>query len=700
MAWTGGPANNLTRPTNLPYYDSGLYLMVGGSATSRNDLVLIKNDPAYNEQWPRALVPYRAIYGVDEPHQLAWLPNNGSSPSLPAGTPYGIIGTSSLYKRESAPGIGGPWDGLDSLITQAGASSNWVRQGADVGRYNNADIWGVRILALEPTSQGGRREWFNHANERMRVLGEIPTRKAVMDPEGNPDTSFSAMIPADTPVTFQMIDSRGRTLAMAQTWHQVRPGETRTNCGGCHAHSQVPLSFASTAAASLPPTDLTTSRPRDVEFLRDIRPLLQRSCVSCHSGTTAPASLNLNDLGLYAGTYPESTSISHPGDYMRLARDSGARWGIKPWTSDRQWRFPQASRYIRKMQSRRSLLAWYVAGARLDGWTNADHPSESVPGNPTTLPGGTESTYLADVDFVDTVNHGRMLSEAEQRLVFTWIDLGAPIDMGAYFQDELRPTLTVSVPRPNQNVGPLTEVRVGAADVGSGLDVSSLRVEGLAVGARSQVAPGVFTFPLLTPLPSGSGRVTVSVRDLAGNITRQDVRFTVGTTTQPTPAEVCGDGIDNDGDGLVDEGCAPPPAEVCGDGIDNDGDGLVDEGCAPPPAEVCGDGIDNDGDGLVDEGCRAPTTTDNTAPLIASLSVAQIGRSGHIAAVVVVTDNVAVANVSLSLDGRLRATLTTSPYVFELSRVPQGSHVLTATARDAAGNQASRTANVVVARAK
>jgi len=24
-------------------------------------------------------------------------------------------------------------------------------------------------------------------------------------------------------------------LNMAQTWHQLRPGEIRTNCGGCHA---------------------------------------------------------------------------------------------------------------------------------------------------------------------------------------------------------------------------------------------------------------------------------------------------------------------------------------------------------------------------------------------------------------------------------------------------------------------------------
>ena len=34
---------------------------------SRAQMRLIKNDPKYNEQWPRALVPYQRIYGVAEP---------------------------------------------------------------------------------------------------------------------------------------------------------------------------------------------------------------------------------------------------------------------------------------------------------------------------------------------------------------------------------------------------------------------------------------------------------------------------------------------------------------------------------------------------------------------------------------------------------------------------------------------------------
>jgi hypothetical protein len=66
-------------------------------------MLLIKNDPQYNEQWPRPVVPYSRIYGVDEPQRLEHKNDGGASPHLPEGTPFGLVGTSSLYKRESAP---------------------------------------------------------------------------------------------------------------------------------------------------------------------------------------------------------------------------------------------------------------------------------------------------------------------------------------------------------------------------------------------------------------------------------------------------------------------------------------------------------------------------------------------------------------------------------------------------------------------
>ena len=89
----------------------------------------------------------------------------------------------------------------------------------------------------------------------------------------------------------------------------------------------------------------------------------------------------------------------------------------------------------------------------------------------------------------------------------------------------------------------------------------------------------------------------------------------------------CGDGLDNDNDGLVDSadpGCVdtedhcetdPPldcdgPPNECGDGFDNDGDGFVDSGdpgCGgagdlyeTDPTLQCDDGVDNDGEGRFD----------------------------------------------------------------------------------------------------
>jgi hypothetical protein len=62
--------------------------------------------------------------------------------------------------------------------------------------------------------------------------------------------------------------------------------------------------------------------------------------------------------------------------------------------------------------------------------------------------------------------------------------------------------------------------------------------------------------------------------------------------------EECGDAIDNDCDGSIDESDCTTCAEVetCENGLDDDCDCVVDD-CSE---EVCGDGVDNDGDGKDD----------------------------------------------------------------------------------------------------
>ncbi|MBI1904542.1 MAG: hypothetical protein HYS13_25895 [Planctomycetia bacterium] len=633
--YSPGPVNH--QYTFLPQLDGGIYLLKGGEVVEEPaQLLLIKNDPNYNECWPRAVVPYQRIYGIDEPKKLARLANDGSrSPHLPEGTPFGLVGTASLYKRESYPGgsvppdsvtatyagKNDPWRGIDPFTTHGnGMPLNWHNQGADAGLYSNDDIHAIRILAQEPTTDRNRgfkqgRRFWNHATERMRILGEIPVRKfqgdsQPADPDGNPDTSFLARIPADTPFTFQTLDKDGMVLNMAQTWHQLRPGEIRNDCGGCHAHSQAPTDFSLTAAARpdykvwdlVNQTPLITTKDRDqsgkkwdaegtsglriaekgpknVEYFRDIQPILARSCVACHTKTsTQPAGDSSRPAGnLVLDADDEQIQHEHhgkfPGTYYRLALDGAAKFGHKPvgWDS---FGSMQASRYVRKLQSRRSLLVWKIFGRRLDGFTNDDHPSESEPGKRDLVFQGKpveveKHRHRADLDYVGssmpppeaiagtyTGPDGKKikvepLSDEDRRTIVRWIDLGCPIDLDydsakpaergyGWMLDDQRPTLTVEFPQPGANAA-LTRLLVGMHDYGTGLDLASFRVtadfaiDGTAAGENlagrfAKKSQGVWELKLAKPITDlPAGKLTVSAKDGQGNETRVVREFSVAS---------------------------------------------------------------------------------------------------------------------------------------------------------------------------
>lgn len=619
VAYAPGPANHHYghRPESHPVVDSGLYLLKDGQPIDEPAaLLLIKNDPRYNEQWPRAVVPYRRVMGVDQPKQLARLANDGSrSAHLPEGTPFGLVGTSSIYKRESFPnGVVPPGSVTSTWAGPSGApraisyegwdpfngdneTRSWTHQGAEAGRYENSDIHAIRILAMEATTDHGgpNRRFYNHANERLRILGELPVRKfqgdqQPLDPDGNPDTSFLAKIPADVAFTFQTIDRRGMVLNMAQTWHQVRPGEIRNDCGGCHAHSQQPTEFASTLAARpnykvfdlTAQTPLLTSKANDqsqqkwdvenstglrfaeegvhnVEYHRDIRPIFQRSCVACHTASDgrAPAGeLVLDDDALQA--VPNEPSV--PGTFFRLAMDSRGQFGHKPILG--RWAATNASRYVRKFQSRRSLLIWKVFGERLDGWANEDHPTETVAGDPQSLQHQGKpleptlaNLRLADLDYTGSpmpppaaVASGKVepLSAEDRLTLVRWIDLGCPIDLAAargsdygWLCDDQRPTLTLTYPQPGANAS-LTRLLIGAFDHYSGIAPDSLslqadfEIDGHPAGTElagllRETATGVRELRLRQPIQSlKRGTITAAVCDRQGNITRIERTFSVG----------------------------------------------------------------------------------------------------------------------------------------------------------------------------
>jgi Hydrazine synthase alpha subunit middle domain len=623
--YSPGPVNH--QYTFLPQLNGGIYLLKNGKPIEEpSQLLLIKSDPNYNACWPRAVVSYLRTYLIEQPPAIPQQHRDGE------GSPFAFIGTSSFYKRESYPNgavtpigavtakyFGGndPWKGLDAFTSHGnGMPLNWHNQGADAGLYTNEDIHAVRILVMEPTTDRkgavSGRHFYNHAQERMRILGEIPIRKfesvadasgskrQPKDQDGNLDTSFMARIPADTAFTFQTLDKRGMVLNMAQTWHQLRPGEIRTNCGGCHAHSQAPTEFSFTVAGGAhEPWDLVNSTPllidksRDeskkqwdtkdetglrtiksgplnVEYFRDIQPILKRSCVECHSDKVYGKKEEvpghpMGNLNLDA----DDEMISHeqlgkfPGTYLRLALDEKARFGYKPVGYD-SWGYPNASRYIRMFQSRRSLLVWKIFGERLDGFSNDDFPSEAKPGDREHLVQKGQPVDLQknrskwDLDFVgsqmpppEAVKTGKVkpLSDEDRRTIVRWIDLGCPIDLDfdptkpqvagyGWMMDDNRPILNITDPIPGRNEK-LSRILVGMYDYGSGLDMDSFRVtadfaiDGIKPGENLALkfqpkSQGVweYKFPTITDLKRG--KITVSIADKAGNINRMERTISTG----------------------------------------------------------------------------------------------------------------------------------------------------------------------------
>jgi Cysteine protease len=94
---------------------------------------------------------------------------------------------------------------------------------------------------------------------------------------------------------------------------------------------------------------------------------------------------------------------------------------------------------------------------------------------------------------------------------------------------------------------------------------------------------------------------------------------------------------------------------------------------------------------------KTTTSSDVTAPVTSITSPSNAASvSGTININVSATDNVGVSSVSLSVDGTVIATAKISPYTFSwnTTNVIDGTHTLTSTASDAAGNSSAYTITV------
>ncbi len=162
--------------------------------------------------------------------------------------------------------------------------------------------WGI------DATQAPAMNW-NLTNNK-RILGSVPVEE---------DGSVYFLAPADTFLYFQLLDERGRMVQSMRSGTLIRPGET-VGCVGCHETRQTTVPPGPRPLAmSAPPRRLEPwyGPPRDFNYLTEVQPVFDRSCVSCHGEGPEPAGgLDLSgDLGLVFNT-----------SYLELRTKSPERW--------------------------------------------------------------------------------------------------------------------------------------------------------------------------------------------------------------------------------------------------------------------------------------------------------------------------------------------------------------------------------------
>ena len=533
---------------DIPACDVGIYRTTTIPSGHPNDLEAVVNTRAYHEFMARPVVPYAAIHGVEAPSRIAAADQATSHALLEAGTPFGLLGAASIVDRETHPR-----DGIHFM-----GEHQFHLQGTDTIDYDDDELCGVRMLGLMPNRAGRRdeaiRDVSNLFGERVTILGEIPVRKRdeagepVRLADGTEDTSFLLRMPANVPYLMQGIDCDGRTLNTDQSWQQLRPGEMKT-CGGCHVHSRPARhafseTFAATSDYEVPrlgegrvpllagrdATGAVQSRSVEgydlqVEYERDIFPIFQSRCATrgCHGGDSPAAGLSLDRPGREAPSDGSAASTwwclvadRHQACVPEARRHrTGVRGGFT-------FRRPQMTKYVRAFNARGSLLYWKAAGERTDNRSDD-------------LFGPDASDEDRDIDY-GPAHPETGITPEELGLLSRWIDLGNPSGGATELRDTQKPTLHLVGIAEGEAI---VELRVGTADLGDGIDPSSLEVcvldpaeecEDLSGDAAD---PGVVSVPLPSSLTDPDQEIRARVLDRAGNETV--VRRTVGWLLHAPP---------------------------------------------------------------------------------------------------------------------------------------------------------------------
>lgn len=121
-----------------------------------------------------------------------------------------------------------------------------------------------------------------------QVLGTVPVHE---------DGSALFRIPANTPVAVQPLDADGQALQQMRSWFVGMPGEV-VSCVGCHESPNDATINRSSLAFQHEPSEIAPwyGPRRGFSFAREVQPVLDHYCVTCHDGAAAEPDLRGTEM--------------------------------------------------------------------------------------------------------------------------------------------------------------------------------------------------------------------------------------------------------------------------------------------------------------------------------------------------------------------------------------------------------------------
>ncbi|UCD25543.1 MAG: hypothetical protein JSW51_06410 [Gemmatimonadota bacterium] len=350
-------------------------------------------------------------------HSPVALPGGGLAASYRTATPDAVFGIYELDResgqRQRLIFEESGWHSIDAQVIVSRppvkGRSNWLIPGTTTGVFyaldtyrtnlddgnsvEPGDIKHVRVIegvprhSSEAISEYVQRLYWDHGSTvdssggARRLLGIAPVA---------PDGSFHIRVPAETPVTFQLLDENYMSLRTQLAWTWVIGNENR-GCIGCHEDRELSPPNKMTQAIVKPPVELTLppQRRRTVDFRHQVAPIIESRCTTsgCHGADQAGPQLAGTADGLDEANRVYRTLLS----------------GIEGRNGER---------LVVPGKAKESPLIWLLFGRNM---------------------GSGQTRYSRDVTQMPPHD---MLRPRERILLIEWIDLGALWDARAAVENQ------------------------------------------------------------------------------------------------------------------------------------------------------------------------------------------------------------------------------------------------------------------------